>query len=204
MAKKKTKVSVNALENSCKNAADIIPCSYQYGDGELIEFEVRPILTFEESLKFVKEVVDNCIIAEDLEVVSVVKDYMFYRNVMTYYANFTMPNSDKRAYEIVMSSMGIIKVICDHVDQNQLVMLKEAIGEQVDFEKKKMIAAQTSRLNEVVGQVNQFTSRMEKLFGDVDGEQMANFITGMTSLSQQTDVTAKDIAEAIVNKSKEE
>ena len=67
MSKKKNKISVNTLEKYC-DQLNLSPQEIQmpYGDGETLSFTVKPLLSMDESIRFIEDVVRECIMADDI------------------------------------------------------------------------------------------------------------------------------------------
>ena len=105
---------------------------------------------------------------------------------MTYYANFTMPESQSKTYDLVMASTGIINAILDNIDIDQFTMIQRSIDERIAFEEQKMIAEQQSNVRKITEDVSEFVSKMSSLFDGIDPEQMDGFMTSVSKMAQNT------------------
>ncbi|MCM1220770.1 MAG: hypothetical protein NC548_40395 [Lachnospiraceae bacterium] len=198
---KKNNVSINALEKYCKAVApEAVEKTVTVGDDASITFTVKPRLSLDESVRFIEDVVSEYINTQDLMIVPIAKEFIIGQNLLTYYANFTMPNNTEKAYDLVMGSFNIMNTILGSIDQNQYGILLRAIEERIRFEQHKMLTLQEARINQAVTEIEQFTSRMSTLFDGVDGSQMSEFISGMADMAKRQDVTPQDIANAIANR----
>ena len=162
-----------------------------YGDGETLSFTVKPLLSMDESIRFIEDVVRECIMADDMLIIPLARDFIVKRNLMTYYANFTMPESQSKTYDFVMAATGIIAVILDNIDLEQFNMIRQSIDERIAFEERKMIAEQQSNVRQITENVSEFVSKMSGLFDGVDAEQMGNFVTSMGKMAQNTEIFGK-------------
>ena len=199
MAKKQDRISINKLEKYCNKHSEFMAVtekSLQIND-EVVTYKIRHQLTLEECIRFVNDVINECISTSDTMFIPMAKRFIINQNVMTYYGNFTMPDDVNKAFELVMASGDIIDSILNTVNISQFNMICEAIEASVEFETKKMLSAQEQRVNEVISEVKQFTDRMTALFDGVNGDQMSGFIQ---SISQMPEVTAEDLANAIVSR----
>ena len=196
MSKKKNKISVNTLEKYC-DQLNLSPQEIQmpYGDGETLSFTVKPLLSMDESIRFIEDVVRECIMADDMLIIPLARDFIVKRNLMTYYANFTMPESQSKTYDFVMAATGIIAVI---IDLEQFNMIRQSIDERIAFEERKMIAEQQSNVRQITENVSEFVSKMSGLFDGVDAEQMGNFVTSMGKMAQNTEISAQSLAGAFL------
>ena len=199
MSKKKNRISVNTLEKYCSQL-NLVPQEIQmpYGDGESLSFTVKPLLTMDESIRFIEDVVRECIMADDMLIIPLARNFIVKKNLMTYYANFTMPESQSKTYDFVMASSGIITVILDNIDLDQFNMLCQSIDERIAFEERKMIAEQEHNVRQITENVSEFVSKMSGLFDGVDADQMGNFVTSMGKMAQNTEISAQSLAGAFL------
>lgn len=197
MAKKNNRVSINALERFCKETTpDVMQYTFTAGD-ETVTYEVKYRLTLEETLRFIEDVVSEAIMPNDGLIVPIAQSYMIGKNILTYYANFTMPSDDSKTYELVLSANGIICEILNHIDKAQYEMILSSISDRINFETQKMLSVQERRIAELAGEIGRITEQMSSLYDGVDGEQIAGFLTSMSRLSSEQ-ITAEDLAKAFV------
>lgn len=202
MAKKTNRVSINALERFCKETTpDIMQCTFSIGD-ETITYEVKFRLTLEESMRFIEDVVKEAIMPNDGMIVPLAQSYIIGKNILVYYANFTMPNDESKAYELVLGANGIIGDIIGCIDNAQYQMLLAGVRDRVNFETQKMLSVQEQRVNTLVGEISRFAEQMDSVFGNISGEQMAGFISSMSKLSD-TQISTEELAKAFVENAKE-
>lgn len=199
MSKKNNKISINALEKYCgqfnTEPQDI---EIHYGEDEVFTFTVKPLLTMDESVRFIEEVVRECIMPDDMLIVPIARDFITKKNLMTYYANFTMPESQSKTYDLVMASTGIINAILDNIDIDQFTMIQRSIDERIAFEEQKMIAEQQSNVRKITEDVSEFVSKMSSLFDSIDPEQMDGFMTSVSKMAQNTEISAQSLASAFL------
>ena len=147
MAKKTNRVSINALERFCKETTpDIIQRTFSIGD-ETITYEVKFRLTLEESMRFIEDVVKEAVMPNDGMIVPLAQSYIIGKNILVYYANFTMPSDESKAYELVLGANGIIGDIIGCIDNAQYQMLLAGVRDRVNFETQKMLSVQEQRVN---------------------------------------------------------
>lgn len=199
MAKKNNNISINMLEKYCKQkTSDKATLKFPMSDGEELVCEVKTRLSLEETLRFVEDVVKETVASADMMIVPVAKDYILGKNILTYYANFTMPSNASKAYEMVMAATDIINAIVQNVDNHQFSVIQQCIFERVEFEKQKMLSGNEYQINMLIGKINDMTEKMEAAFGGVSGEQVAGFISSMSDFAKDKNVTAQDIAAELV------
>ena len=192
-------VSINKLEKYCNSLENEVMLSFQL-ENEVIEYRVKKRLSLEESLMFVEDVVSQSISKNDMLIIPVAKEFMLGKCILTYYANFTIPENMNRAYDLVMGSTDIINQILNVIDLHQFKMLQAAIAERLDFEKQKMLVEQKTNVEKLIKEVENISTNMSTIFDGITPNQMSEFITGMSNLSQKTDISPKELAEAFVDK----
>lgn len=199
MAKKKNNVSINALERYCNGDGEsVLTRTIKALNGEEITYEVKKRLSFEECARFVEDVVKECIVLSADLIVPISKQFVIRRNLMTYYANFTMPVSMVKAFDLVMASGDIIDDILSVIDSYQYYMIENAIVERLDFEKNRMLSVQEAKANQLLAEVAKFMEKMETLFDNIDGNQMTQFINSMSNLDMNN-VSKEDLASALMS-----
>lgn len=197
---KKNRVSIRALEKYCRETApEAIEKTLTVSEGESLTFTIKPRLSLMECVQFIEDVVSEYINAQELMVVPIAKEFIIGQNLLTYYANFTMPGNTEKAFDMVMGAFDILSIIHAHIDQNQYGILLRAIEERILFEQHKMLSLQEAKMNQAITEIEQFTNRMGALFHDVDGNQMSAFITSMADMAKRQDITPQDFAAAIAN-----
>ena len=202
MAKKTNRVSINALVRFCKETTpDIMQRTFSIGD-ETITYEVKFRLTLEESMRFIEDVVKEAVMPNDGMIVPLAQSYIIGKNILVYYANFTMPSDESKAYDLVLGANGIIGDIIGCIDNAQYQMLLAGVRDRVNFETQKMLSVQEQRVNTLVGEISRFAEQMDSVFGNISGEQMAGFISSMSKLSD-TQISTEELAKAFVENAKE-
>ena len=134
---------------------------------------------------------------DDMLIVPIARDFITKKNLMTYYANFTMPESQSKTYDLVMASTGIINAILDNIDIDQFTMIQRSIDERIAFEEQKM-AEQQSNVRKITEDVSEFVSKMSSLFDGIDPEQMDGFMTSVSKMAQNTEISAQSLASAFL------
>ena len=109
-----------------------------------------------------------------------------------------MPESQSKTYDLVMASTGIINAILDNIDIDQFTMIQRSIDERIAFEEQKMIAEQQSNVRKITEDVSEFVSKMSSLFDGIDPEQMDGFMTSVSKMAQNTEISAQSLASAFL------
>lgn len=193
MAKKEnTEISIGKLEKYCKeNEKTTTLCSFDVA-GESVEYAVKYRISLEDSIKFIGDVVKGCIDKSEMSVIEIARSFLINRGLMTYYANFRMPSDINKRYNYILCAEDIISNILDCIDEQQYKSILEAIDRSIAFEKDKMLCEQGIRINAVMEKLSNISEQMEGIFGGIDSEQTAKFISNIASADK---IDAKTLAE---------
>lgn len=196
MAKENKRVSINKLEQYCKeNTSDITEHSFTVGD-ETITYTVKYRLSLDESLHFIEDIVSATIMEADCLTVPLAKSYILGKSILTYYANFTMPENDVAAYELVLGANAIIGEIMNSIDSVQYQMLTNSIQERIAFETQKMVSTREWQMNVMQDQINALAEQWSRIFGSVNEDQMIGLIASIGELSKKQ-FSTEELANAL-------
>ena len=63
-----------------------------------------------------------------------------------------------------------------------------------------MLVEQKTNVEKLIKEVENISTNMSTIFDGITPNQMSEFITGMSNLSQKTDISPKELAEVFVDK----
>lgn len=176
MAKSEKRISVNAFENQVKAARPENITTFMWGD---IEVTVKRRLSLSEYLSFVDDVANTCFIRDDFTYLPEVKNFAINSNILTRYANFTMPTNVEYQYELIYDSNAISEVL-KYVDGNQFNEIIGAIDAKIDAELRlgtSMIQAQVSKL---IAAISDLEEKFTGIFSGVDQGKVLKMINAIT------------------------
>jgi hypothetical protein len=118
MANEKSKlkrVSINAFEGIMK---EMDFGGYKSYNWRGIDIQVRKYLPLKAMLEFVKNVVGSCM-SDDKGYNPEAKEFAIKTNILTMYANFTMPSNIELHYDLVYKTDAVTYVL-EHIDEEQI------------------------------------------------------------------------------------
>ena len=127
MAKTEKKVSIALFDKIVKehfqNEATI-----QWHEAEV---RVKRTLSLKEMLSFVDEVVGSCF-HDELGYMPEVKDFAIKSNILTRYANFSVPDNLEHRYQMVYGT-DAVDAVCAVIDTTQLQVIVNSINDKIRF-----------------------------------------------------------------------
>lgn len=163
MAKKRNEISITKLESTIKPETFVIPL-LDSNEEPVADITIKPVLSFEEMLEFVADVVDTCFTEETGEYYPELMDFAIRYNVLTKYANFRMPEDPAKRYDLVYRTDAYWTVI-DNINITQFNEIKKYISQKVDHMERQSEAVATKQLVELVNKMNSFIGASEQMFG---------------------------------------
>lgn len=190
MSKNNQKISINKLESVLveNTVTEIL------NDTDNVEIHITKTLPLQEMLLFVQEVVEACIDGETGEYLPEAYDFAIRAGVLTRYANFTLPANLDNQYMLVYNTGAFDQVVA-HINERQFNDIVRAIDKKIKFMLDVISSSAVTKINEVIGKFNELAKTAENAFGDVNGEDMANVVKGITQLK---DINEENIAQVIL------
>lgn len=176
MSEKIEKISVNAFERQVKANRPNNISTFMWGD---VEVSVTRRLPFADVLEFVDDVVKTCFTQKDLTYLPEVKNFTIKSDVLTKYANFTMPSNVEYQYELIYDS-DIVSEVIKYIDHEQFDEILAAIDDKIDAEiqiRASMLKAQVSKL---ITSISDLESRFNDIFSGIGEKEMADMISAIT------------------------
>lgn len=190
MSKNNQKISINKLESVLveNTVTEIL------NGTDNVEIHITKTLPLQEMLLFVQEVVEACIDGETGEYLPEAYDFAIRAGVLTRYANFTLPANLDNQYMLVYNTGAFDQVVA-HINERQFNDIVRAIDKKIKFMLDVISSSAVAKINEVIGKFNELAETAENAFGDVNGEDMANVVKGITQLK---DINEENIAQVIL------
>ena len=176
MSEQIEKISVDAFERQVEANRPNNISTFMWGD---VEVSVKRRLPFADVLEFVDNVVKTCFTQKDLTYLPEVKNFTIKSDVLTMYANFTMPSDVKYQYELIYDS-DIVSEVIKYIDREQFDEILAAIDDKIDAEIQigaSMLKAQVSKL---ITSISDLENRFSDIFSGIGEKEMANMISAIT------------------------
>ena len=127
MAKSEKRISISVMDKIIKEHFENTTTEQWYG----IEVQIKKTLSFTEMMEFVNDVVLSCF-QEDGGFVPEVMDFAIRSNILSKYANFSLPDKLEHRYEIIYMT-DIIDLVCSRINGAQLNEIVAYINRKVEF-----------------------------------------------------------------------
>ena len=176
MATKVKKISINELERCVKeNNGDAVVTKEWHG----IDLVIKRRLSLPEMMRFVDGTVKSCFVGESLEYTPEVKDFVIRCNVLTAYANFTLPSNIEKRYDLVYGC-DAYRTVLDNIDYEQFDDMLCSIDEKISHLAQANIEAIAHQMNGFYAALDGFESRLSNAFGNIDSDAISQFITAVS------------------------
>lgn len=188
MAKKESRISINKWEKLLDDNRVVVPLE----GAEDIEIVIKPTLSLTEVLQFVEDVVSVCVNAGTGAYTPEVKDFMTKAELLTMYANFNMPSSVEKQYDLIYRT-GVLETVEKYINWDQYAEICRAIEDRINHELSMMENSLTAQMHDLASRLDSFTQNMEQMYQGVDDKEVAAVmkkIAGMGRLDERELVQA--------------
>lgn len=186
MAKETKRISINKLEalleKETEREVEIAPD---------LNIRIKKRLSLAEMLSFVNEVVESCVDIPSGEYLPELREFVIRANVLTRYANFTLPTNVERKYELVFGTSAYETVIC-YIDTNQLNEIRDVIDRRISYVISAMTSAVSFKTTEMLDKVGELTNKVGDSINEMNPEELDKMFEG--ALSGITKILEKEDA----------
>lgn len=189
MAKNEKKVSINQFENIMKERFPQ-KTTEQWFD---IEVTIRHSLPFAEMLAFANDVVVSCF-SDSYGFMPELMDFAVRSNILTRYANFTMPDNLEKRYEFIYNT-DAVDFVLGHINMDQLKELISAINRKIEYQCSTNINYVQKHLTELVAAFEQMQKNTEEMFGGINPDDFSKVVN---AIAEHGSVDEKKIVDAVM------
>lgn len=162
MATKKNKakrVSVSAMDEIMKGVENTETVQWKGMD-----VTINKTLFMDDMLNFVDSVVNSCFDAQTGEYRPEAKDFAMRVNIMTRYANFTLPERNiDHQYNIAVMS-GAVEMIMEHINMAQFNQILSAIDAKIGHRASMNIQVLTKKFDDVITEFESLQDKIGSMF----------------------------------------
>lgn len=175
MAKTDKNVSIALFDKIAKeqfqNEATI-----EWHDAQL---RVKYALSLTDMLAFVDDVVNSCF-HDKLGYMPEVKDFAIKSNILSRYANFTLPDNLEHRYQLVYAT-DAVDTVCATIDETQLQEIVNAINEKIDFLCDSKATLIQERINDVLNTMEEMRDSTKSIFDGITQDDLKNLMGAIAS-----------------------
>lgn len=190
MTKNDKRVSINTMDGIIKDRFENV-VTVQWCD---IDVKIKKNLSFTEMLEFVNDVVMSCF-QEDGGFMPEVMDFAIKSNIMTKYANFSMPDNLEHRYEILYRT-DAVDMVCGQINGAQLNEIISSINKKIEYMCNSNAMMIQNRMNALVSAFEDMQGKTEELFKGISADDISKIASAVADGS----LNEEKIVEAYLNK----
>ena len=179
MVKKVNRISVTKFEKVVsKDNVVFIPL-----DGvEDINIEITKSISLQNMIEFVENVAESCVDMESGEYTPQVRDFAIKRELLTKYANFTMPNNIEKQYEFIYGS-NVVDVVLQNINQLQFQEIVSSIDRKVKFMLDCVTSISASNTVKLLNKLDSIAEQNTAMFDSLQGEDIASVFSNINAIA---------------------
>lgn len=166
MAKNEKKVSISTIDRVMKENFQDESVLDWYGT----EVRVKRTISIGEMLAFVNDVVTGCF-QEELGFLPELSEFLIGCNILTRFANFSLPSDLEHRYRIVFGS-DAVECVLPCIDERQLEAIQCSIYKKLDALCEKRAFDLEHKFRAMMEQMEQIADRTMSMFDGVDAGAM--------------------------------
>jgi len=186
MAKSEKKVSIALFDKVAKEYFKNEEIIQWHG----VDVKTKRTLSLTDMLGFVDDVIESCF-HDGLGYMPEVKDFAIKSNILTRYANFSMPESLEHRYQMVYGT-DAVDAVCAAIDTTQLQEIVNAINSKIRFLCDSKANLIQERINSVLETMEEMRDNTKDIFGGLSQDDLKALMGAITEhgLSEEKIVEA--------------
>lgn len=170
MAKKEKKISIRAMDEVLKrDYQPTVQC--EWND---VEVTIKRTLSFKEMLEFVNDVVMSCF-REDGSFLPEVRDFVVRSNILTRYANFSLPDNLEHRYELVYCT-DAEELVRRYINETQIDEIERAIDRKLQELCRSNAVGIQRQMSQLLANLDEVQQKAEQMIGSVTKEDLEKLI----------------------------
>lgn len=187
MAKTIKRVSITTLDKIAKETFNNNIETFEWYGADII---IKHSIGLSDVLEFVNNVVESCF-GESGNFIPEVMDFAIKGNILTKYANLTMPENLEHRYDLIYQT-DIVDEVCKRINRAQLQEVISSISKKIDYLCSVNASVVQQKLNELVIAFEGMQKQTASLFDNVSNEDIEKLIGAVSggSISEEKIVEA--------------
>ena len=187
MAKTIKRVSITTLDKIAKETFNNNVETFEWYGTDII---IKHSIGLSDVLEFVNNVVESCF-GESGNFIPEVMDFAIKGNILTKYANLTMPENLEHRYDLIYQT-DIVDEVCKRINRAQLQEVISSISKKIDYLCSVNASVVQQKLNELVIAFEGMQKQTASLFDNVSNEDIEKLIGAVSggSISEEKIVEA--------------
>ena len=171
MAKNEKKISINSLDKIIKENYNNTTTAEWYG----VEVTIKKNLAFKDVLEFVNDVVMSCFQDKGGFVPEVV-DFAIKSNILSRYANFSLPDKLEHRYEIIYCT-DAVEFVRQHINAEQLNEITASINKKISYLCNTNIMNIQKQIMELVSSFETMQKKTTDMFANFTPDDMTKILS---------------------------
>jgi hypothetical protein len=186
MAKSEKKISINALDKIIKENYNGMITAEWCG----IDVTIKKNLSFKDMLEFVNDVVDSCF-QDDGRFMPEIVDFAVKSNILTKYANYSLPDKLDHRYEILYYT-DAVGFVTQYINNEQLSEILASIHKKINYLCNTNVINIQKQIMELVSSFEDMQQKTSDIFMNVTPEDVSKVMGAFEDgkLSEEKLVTA--------------
>lgn len=187
MAKTIKRVSITTLDKIAKETFNNNIETFEWYGADIV---IKHSIGLSDVLEFVNNVVESCF-GESGNFIPEVMDFAIKGNILTKYANLTMPENLEHRYDLIYQT-DIVDEVCKRINRAQLQEVISSISKKIDYLCSVNASVVQQKLNELVIAFEGMQKQTASLFDNVSNEDIEKLIGAVSggSISEEKIVEA--------------
>lgn len=171
MAKNEKKISINSLDKIIKENYNNTTTAEWYG----VEVTIKKNLAFKDVLEFVNDVVMSCFQDKGGFMPEVV-DFAIKSNILSRYANFSLPDKLEHRYEIIYCT-DAVEFVRQHINAEQLNEITASINKKISYLCNTNIMNIQKQIMELVSSFETMQKKTTDMFANFTPDDMTKILS---------------------------
>jgi len=179
MVKKVNRISVTKFEKVVsKDNVVVIPL-----DGvEDTNIEITKSISLQNMIEFVENVAESCVDMESGEFTPQVRDFAIKRELLTKYANFTMPNNIEKQYDFIYGS-SVVDIVIQNINQLQFQEIISSIDRKIKFMLDCVTSISASNTVKLLNKLDSIAEQNTAMFDSLQGEDISTVFSNINAIA---------------------
>lgn len=179
MVKKVNRISVTKFEKVVsKDNVVVIPL-----DGvEDTNIEITKSISLQNMIEFVENVAESCVDMESGEFTPQVRDFAIKRELLTKYANFTMPNNIEKQYDFIYGST-VVDIVIQNINQLQFQEIISSIDRKIKFMLDCVTSISASNTVKLLNKLDSIAEQNTAMFDSLQGEDISTVFSNINAIA---------------------
>lgn len=185
MVKKVNRISVTKFEKAVnKDNIVVVPL-----DGvEDTNIDILKSISLQNMIEFVENVAESCVDMESGEYTPQVRDFAIKRELLTKYANFTMPNNIEKQYDFIYGS-NVVDIVLQNINQLQFQEIISSIDRKIKFMLDCITSIAASNTVKLLDKLESVADQNLSMFDSLSGDDLAGVFKDISRIANMDEET---------------